>query len=361
MTIVNILYSGLGGHFSVVFSLIEADEQKEYNHVLIFYGIEDMPQSYVDKCGQKGVPFFLVKKKQGLDLASQKKVLDILKKINPSVILLHSISLILPVYGFILGKNTRIISVEHQSNHLKSKKEWLWSVLLMRLSANVVFLTELYASQMKKHLGFLYDPAKVRVISNGINTDLFKPIPAPNDNYSIGMLSRLISIKDHITLVEAFRMITGTRKYADIKLIIAGDGETKDRIMDKVMELNLSNSVDMPGMLSESISPEFLNKLTIYIHASFGETMSTAIMQAMACGKPVIASDVDGINNMVIHGETGILVPPGDKNALAAKIEELLSDRELRDRLGNNALQFARKNYSNKVMFARYRELFEKA
>ena len=198
MTIVNILYSGLGGHFSVVFSLIEADEQKEYEHVLIFYGIEDMPQSYVDKCMEKGIRFFLVKKKQGLDVVSQKKVITILKDINPGIIMLHSISLILPLYLYTFRKNTRLISVEHQSNHLKSKKEWLWSVLLMRLSSNVVFLTDLYASQMKKRLGFLYDATRVRVISNGINTELFKPFPSVPGSYSIGMLKEIRRCLFHI-------------------------------------------------------------------------------------------------------------------------------------------------------------------
>ncbi|MBK8495622.1 MAG: glycosyltransferase family 4 protein [Chitinophagaceae bacterium] len=58
----------------------------------------------------------------------------------------------------------------------------------------------------------------------------------------------------------------------------------------------------------------FLQSLDIYVHASLGETMSTAIMQAMACKLPIVASDVNGINNMIIHGKTGILVPTHNMN-----------------------------------------------
>jgi hypothetical protein len=82
MTLVHILYSGLGGHFSVIFSLINGDKLREFNYFLIFFGIEEMPQSYIDKCVELDIKYYFVKKAIGIDLASQKKIIRILND-NP--------------------------------------------------------------------------------------------------------------------------------------------------------------------------------------------------------------------------------------------------------------------------------------
>lgn len=360
MIIINILYSGLGGHSSVVFPFVEADEKKQYRHILIFYGIENMPQSYIDKCRELSIPFFFVKKEQGLDMASQKKIIGILKEVMPDIILLHSVNLILPVYLHAITKGIRIISIEHQSNKLKSKKDWIWSRMVMLLSRKVVYLTDLYAEQMKDHLGLFYADKKVRVINNGINTTLFSSAnKLNNENNSIGMLARLSPTKEHITLVEAFKMLLDKNPgLHNLRLKIAGDGEMKETIQQKVKSLGISGSVDFLGMLPEHLCAVFLNELTIYVHVSLGETMSTSLMQAMACGKPIIASDVDGINNMITHGETGILVPVKNMEELANAMEKLLQDANMRDRLGRNAVEYARRHFTSQAMFIKYEQLF---
>ena len=86
--------------------------------------------------------------------------------------------------------------------------------------------------------------------------------------------------------------------------------------------------------------------------------MSTAIMQAMACGKPVVASDVPGINNMIQHNTTGILVPPKDPVALADALTRLINNPAMADQLANNAFNFAVANYSNKKMLDNYKAIF---
>ena len=87
--------------------------------------------------------------------------------------------------------------------------------------------------------------------------------------------------------------------------------------------------------------------------------MSTAIMQAMACKKTIIASDVAGINNMIVQNVSGLLVPVKDPGSLAAAIQQLIKDRELASTLAVNAYQFAVDNYSNTTMFNSYKQLFD--
>jgi glycosyltransferase involved in cell wall biosynthesis len=97
----------------------------------------------------------------------------------------------------------------------------------------------------------------------------------------------------------------------------------------------------------------------VYIHASLGETMSTAIMQAMACGKAIVASDVDGINNMITNGLTGLLVRVQDKEQMAIAISSLITDKALRKRLETAALKTAKNTFSDRLMFLRYKKIFQ--
>jgi len=361
--VVQILYSGLGGHSSVAFSLVEADKEFKYKHVLIFYGIEEMPPAYINKCTALGIDYFFIKKEPGFDRNAQKNVISTLKKISRAVILLHSISLIIPVYYYGFSRKTRVIAIEHQPNHLKTKLEWVWSFLLMRLSKKVVFLTDLYRDQMKKRLGIFYDSKKVRVINNGINIDLFKPQKKDkkfnNVVLKIGMLARLMDTKDHLTLIKAFKLLLQNNNTGrSLQLHIAGEGEMKQALINLTQQWGLGDDVHFRGMIPEAEAVDFLNELDIYVHASLGETMSTSIMQVMACGKPLIASNVEGINNMVRDKVTGILVPAKDETAMADSILRLMNNVALADELATNAYNFAVENYSNKKMLDNYKAIF---
>ena len=127
---------------------------------------------------------------------------------------------------------------------------------------------------------------------------------------------------------------------------------------DKAAALDLGSAVEFTGMIPENEIPGFLCSLDIYVHASLGETMSTAIMQAMACGLPVIASDVMGINNMIQNGNTGILVPVKNAAALADAMESLISDEARSISLSVAARKFAEDKFSNRRMLDAYRQLY---
>ena len=364
MKLLQIVFSGLGGHSSVAFSLIDADLEKKYTHVIIFYGIEEISEAYKKKCTEMEIDYFFIKKEPGIDIKSNMRVIAILKKVKPQIILLHALSILLPVFYFCSIQKARLISVEHQSNELKTKKDWLLSILIMLLSKKIIYLTDIYREQVKKKLRFIFRSPKVSVINNGINTRVFRPLTEVNkignlQNKNIGMLSRFTENKDHLVLLEAFHILISKNSGCfQLKLLLAGDGVTKARLLKRVAELNLQESVIFCGVLGEEESALFLNSIDLYVHASLGETMSTAILQAMACKKPIIASDVMGINNMLVNQQTGILVDAGNSAALAEAIWQLLNDEDLALKLGKNAYDFACDHYSNRLMLQRYSLIF---
>lgn len=363
MKIVNIIYSGLGGHAAVVFALIEGDKFLQNSHTIIFYGVESLPIAYSDKCNSLGITFFTVLKKSGFDLNSVKQITSLLGSVKPDVIILHTINLIISVSKYARTNNVTLISVEHQSNELKLKKEWFFSLLLMFLSDKVVYLTDIYRLQMKQKFKLLFRNKKVSVINNGINLALYKPSIFQHPYAStlhIGMLSRLMPTKDHGTLILSFAEIL--KKYkGDLNIIlnIAGDGTTMENLKSQVLHLSIENNVIFKGMIPESKSIDFLNEQDIYVHASMGETMSTSIMQAMACNKAIIASDVAGINNMLENEKTALLVPPKNKEKLTEAFIRLIENDFLKNRLRKNAFKFAKHNFSNEIMFHKYYQLFK--
>lgn len=360
MKILHVLYSGLGGHGNVFFSLVQADTKRKFRYEALFVGNE-MREEYADRCKTYNIPFLFIKKNPGKHFAFYQTVFKAVRKSDAGVIFLHGSMQLPPVWlAKLLKKGTRKIIVrETQAVHLKTTKEKAALRIAMQLADNIVFLSEEYKMQIKSDLGKQYISSKVRVIPNGIDLDFFSPTEAlPSQIIKIGMQSRIVAIKDHKTLLEAFALVKQKFSGKQFSLMLAGEGELLEEIKMIAEALNIGAEVIFTGMLSENELPAFLNELYIYIHASLGETMSTAIMQAMACRKAIIASDVPGINNMVFDNKTGLLVAPLAKEAMADAIEKLITDRDLHQRLAEDAKTYARINFSNTLMFEKYSELF---
>lgn len=116
----------------------------------------------------------------------------------------------------------------------------------------------------------------------------------------------------------------------------------------------------LPELLAEKDLPALLNYLDIYVHASFVETMSTAIMQAMAFGKGIVASNVAGINNMITNKQDGILVSIQKPEEMAEAIEKIILNLEYKLHLEENALAIAKNKFRDFKMFLSYKAIFNK-
>lgn len=360
MKILHVLYSGLGGHGNVFFSMVAADENDEFEYEALFNGVEEVKAEYIKKCDALNIKWKYVKKKPGFNFSYYKSMAGIIKKSNAGIIFLHSSAYILPakLANVFNRKKKKIIIRETQSNQLKTKIEKLWLSMTFLWADKIVFLTEEYKNEIEKKPHWLYREKKVVVIPNGIDLTIFHPGSKINKDWlNIGMQSRLTENKDHTTLLRAFSLLK-KQGYNNIKLKIAGDGKCKAELILLSQQLKIDSEVEFTGMLEENALIKFLQDVNIYIHASFGETMSTAIIQAMACGLPIIASDVPGIKNMIINNTTGIIVPVKNEQLMADAIKHLLNNSSFADELGDNAYIFAKQNYSNLIMFKKYKELF---
>jgi glycosyltransferase involved in cell wall biosynthesis len=344
--------------------MVDGDVDKTNEYEALFFGIEDVREGYVEKATLRNIPWFFVKKKPGFDPGSFRQISKIIQQRLPDIIFLHSSAYIFPAKKAVLSSNKKIKIVvrETQPNHLKTKSEWVGLCFSLLFANKVVFLSTEYRDYIKKRLALFYTDKRTAVIPNGIDLNIYTPAPKAGETKSfiaIGMQSRLSETKDHQTLVDAFNLLLKTIP-ADkpAKLFIAGDGICRESLEKQVRALHIANSVVFTGMLEETQLPAFINSLDIYVHATLGETMSTAIMQVMACRKPIIASDVLGVNNMIKHNENGVLVPVRDAEKLSSAMLELILNNDKAAELANNAYRFAKDNYSNQTMLNSYNKIF---
>jgi glycosyltransferase involved in cell wall biosynthesis len=146
------------------------------------------------------------------------------------------------------------------------------------------------------------------------------------------------------TLVRAVSLSAVSK--ADLKLIIGGrwpagesDGFERDRICSIVEELGLSDITSFPGGLSRDILPAYYAAADVCVVPSHYEPLGLVALEAMACGTPVIASDVGGLKYTVVPQETGLLAPPNNEAVFADAIDRLLGDSLWRQQLGHKARQ----------------------
>ncbi|MCO5232460.1 MAG: glycosyltransferase [Chitinophagales bacterium] len=353
--ITQVLYSGLGGHGSVAFSLIEGDIKHQAKHNLVFFGIEPVKDEYIEKCKKYKIPYGAIVISGMSKLKSLWNAFRAIKRQQPDIIILHSTVLFLLVpFWRIMG--IKIISVDHTPNSTKTSREWL-DIHLLRYFSNIqVYLTELQYKDYETRFGKKYhQKGHPVIINNGLNTQLFSSSKSYDQmsSYKLLMQARFSWSKDFQTFIKAAKILKD-RHFFDFHVYLAGDGEKKEECVALSNSLHLENEVTFLGMLSEDKLIEHLQSTYLYIHSSLSETMSTAIMQAMACGLPCLVSDIDGNKAIIEDGINGWVFKTGDEQELAKKIEVLLALPEQMAKMSLISRDYAEKNFSQERMFEEY-------
>lgn len=208
-------------------------------------------------------------------------------------------------------------------------------------------------------------PDKLEVIHNGVDSEIFSPLEEergdrPADSYreapSIGTVAYLTKRKGIAYLVSALREVAD--HFPEVQLKIIGDGVERSSLENQIRALDLQSNVELLGNRSDICS--LLNSFDIFVLPSVWEPFGLVIAEAMACGKPVIATRVGGIPEIVVDGVTGLLVPPADAESLANAMLKLIRDLELRRNLGRAGRDRFLELFSARTMAAKYEALYER-
>lgn len=201
----------------------------------------------------------------------------------------------------------------------------------------------------------------IEVIPNGVDTDRFRPGPPrpPGERLRMVFVGRLAGQKGVGDLLEAalrFRRSGGS----NFDLVIVGDGPERKALEQSVRERELESSVTFRGWVPFGELPDLYRGADLYVHMARAEGMPSTVLQAMACGLPVVTTSVGGISELVADGENGFVVPVGDAAGFARALARLASDPGLRRRMATAAAERgARRGWS--VIATRYRELYARA
>ena len=199
---------------------------------------------------------------------------------------------------------------------------------------------------------------KIDIIPNGVDVSEFHP----TSHEESGLLlwcGRFVQQKGLEYLIEALKCIEAKEKPITIKLMMTGDGPLLSKIYQLVKKNGLSSSVLFMGRVPRKDIPILMSKSSIYILPSLNEGMPYTLLEAMACGKTVIGTNISGIRDIITHGHNGILVPPRDPEALANAILTLSGDKNLRRTLGQNARELMTRRYSWDTITARMEKAYE--
>jgi glycosyltransferase involved in cell wall biosynthesis len=201
------------------------------------------------------------------------------------------------------------------------------------------------------------DPFPVRVIHNGIDTQLFRPAPkaATGVDKALQLLfvGRFQEQKNLSFLLEALSQLpAGT-----FELHMVGDGPDKEFLQELAVKLGLARLIAWHGWLPRAALRDVYQACDCLVNPSTYEGMPNAVLEAMACGLPVVASNVAGNNALVADGETGFLFETGDGPRLRDAIVKL-RDSDLRSRLGQAAAEQARQFPAWKDVARQYADLF---
>lgn len=196
---------------------------------------------------------------------------------------------------------------------------------------------------------------KVVVIYNGVHENKKgKDLPIKIDGFIIGTCARLTKKKGIRYLIEAFQRIR--EKHKDVHLVIIGDGKEKKNLERLVLQSN-KKYIHFLGNLPEASS--YFHNFHLFVLPSLNESFGIVILEAMSQKIPVIATKVGGIPEIVVDGETGILVPPKDVKNLAEAILELYRNKELRDKIGERGYVRYKEKFTVEKMVEKTLKIYE--
>ena len=309
------------------------------------------------------VKIMIFDKKPGNDLRLMYRLYRYLQHEKPHIVQTHNWGTLFE--GFVAAKLAGVPVVIHAERGTIQgrKRNLLFQRALWKAVNQVLSVSEIHRQLLSATVGF---PGEhIKPIANGVDTEIFQPrydektairtkLGFEPGRFYIGTVGNLRPVKNHALLLRACRQLCLDQD--DVRLIIAGTGPLKEQLSELAGLLGIQHKVRLLGARTDI--PEVLNAMDLFVLPSLSEGMPNAVLEAMACGLPVVATQVGGVSEVVEHGVTGLLVPSEDEAALTSRLEELFLSETTRQMLGKNARERALACFSLDKMVREYEQLY---
>jgi glycosyltransferase involved in cell wall biosynthesis len=173
----------------------------------------------------------------------------------------------------------------------------------------------------------------------------------------IGKIARLFHLKGHDDLISAAPALIAS--CPQVRFLLVGDGILRDSLQHRIESMGMANHFLFAGLVPPSMVPRMIGAMDVLVHTSYREGLARALPQALIAGRPVVSYDIDGAREVIIDGETGYLVAPGDSERLSRRLIQLVSDQASRERMGATGRNRFTDRFRHQTMTREIRALYE--
>jgi glycosyltransferase involved in cell wall biosynthesis len=265
-------------------------------------------------------------------------------------------------------RRPRVILTEHGRHYpdiVSWKRRLANRLVFNRLADEITAVCEFSARALAEKDGFSKD--RIQVIPNGIDLDRYAPVTdraalrrrlgLDVDRTYIIIVARFHPVKDHATLINAFARVAA--QHATVDLLLAGDGPLRPDIEAQIHALGLDSRVRLLGVRSDV--PDLLKASDVFTLSSVSEAASITLLEAMACGRPAVVTNVGGNPELVRDGVDGLLVARSDVDGFAAAFHRLLTSPALACRMGASGAARVRDHFLLSDTIQRYQEIYARS
>lgn len=357
----------VGGLENGLVNLINHIPPNRYHHAIIC--LTDYNPEFRRRIRQPGVEVFALHKSEGHDLGLYGRCWNLLRQLRPAIVHTRNLAALeMQLPAWLAGVQRRVHG-EHgwdRDPALMNPRHHRLRRWLRPLVHHYIALSGEIAGYLETRIGVA--PKRMSRIINGVDSVRFHPgndrSPLP-DGFAlpgtrvIGTAGRLENVKDQPNLARAFirlaEMIPNARQH--MRLVIIGEGSLRAGIESLLNEAGLRDLAWLPG--AQDDIPRLLRSFDLFVLPSQAEGISNTILEAMACGLPVVATDVGGNGELVVEDETGRLVPARDPEALAAAIHEYVDDPERMHTHGAAGRRRIEEQFSMEAMVTAYLAVYD--
>jgi glycosyltransferase involved in cell wall biosynthesis len=284
-----------------------------------------------------------------LDLTAAWKLSRLLREQQPTIVHAHDAHAVaMTALAISLGGAalpTRLVAARRVTFHVGKNvfSRWKYRQVDRFICASEFIRSVLIGDGIPAdRLDVVYDGADLKSVQAAPLVNAHQTFCLPHGAPLVGNVAALDPDKGQRYLVDAAHLVV--RRVPDARFLIVGQGELEHTLREQIKHLHLEKHVVLTGFRSDVLSLQ--KGFDVFAMSSVSEGLGTSALDAMACGRPVVATRVGGLPEVVAHRETGLLVPARDPASLAEAIIELLQDRNLREHCGNAAQERVRERFN---------------